>query len=71
MLILLQGEGGLPTGHGQVNVGQNFGIQQSTMQGPMGVVDAIAFAQCIEVVALAGMELAGVVDLRSAPNPPQ
>ena len=41
--------------HGQVNIGQQFRIQQCAVQLAVGVRDAVAVAQGVERVALAGM----------------
>ena len=48
-----QRQAGLATGHGQVNVGQDLGVEQGAVQLTARVVDTIAFAQRIEAVALA------------------
>src|SRR3990167_8834300 len=57
--IASQGQIGLPAGHGQVDVSENLGVEQSAVQIATGVVDAIAFAQGIEVVALPWVALTG------------
>lgn len=54
-----QGQAGLPTGHGQVNVGEDLGVEQGAVEFTAGVVDAITLAQGIEAVALARVTLAG------------
>ena len=54
-----QGQAGLPARHGQVDVRQNLGVEQGAVQFTAGVVDAIAFAQGVEAVALARVALTG------------
>ncbi len=44
----------LATRHQQVDVRQDLRIEQSPVQGTVRVVDAVAIAQHVEVVALAG-----------------
>jgi hypothetical protein len=45
-------ECGLPAGHGQVDVGKDLRVEQGAVQLAAGVVDTVALAQGIEVVAL-------------------
>ena len=49
----------LPRRHRQIDIRQQFDVEQRPMQGAMLVVDAKALAQRIEAVALAGVTLAG------------
>ena len=44
LLAEVDGQTVLATGHGQKHLGQQLGIEQSTMQGAMRIVDAIAIA---------------------------
>ena len=50
MLILEQTR--LPAGHGEIDVGQNLGVEQRAVQRATGIVHAVALAQRIEVVLL-------------------
>ena len=52
----LEGQCCLATGHGQIDVHQQLGIEQRAVVLAAGVVDAVALAQGIESVALAGMQ---------------
>lgn len=48
----------LPARHAQINLSQKFTVHQGTMQCPAGIVDLVALAQRIQIVALAGMQAA-------------
>src|SRR5690606_52837 len=56
-LITLQRQCSLPPGHRQVDVCQNFRVEQSTVQLALRIVDVIAIAQRVEIVLLAGVSL--------------
>src|SRR5450830_571632 len=53
--FFLHAEAVLAARHGQVDVGQQFGVQQRAVQLAVGVGDAVAVAQGVERVALAGV----------------
>ncbi len=56
--IRAQDEFGLAAGHGEIHLGQDPRIEQRAVVFAMRIVDRIALAQRIEVVALSGMHLA-------------
>ena len=45
----------LSAGHGQVDIRQDFGVQQGPVQIPLGIVHPVALAQGVQVVALPGV----------------
>jgi hypothetical protein len=49
----------LAAGHGQVDLGQQFRVQQGAVELPVRVVDAVLAAQRVERVALARAHVAG------------
>ena len=49
----------LAASHRQEDLGQQFGIEQGTVQRPVSIRHHQPFAQRIEAVALAGIEFAG------------
>lgn len=51
--------GFLSARHAQIDFGQQFGIQQSAVQGTVRVVDLVAVTQRIQIVLLAGMQVLG------------
>ena len=58
-LYHVQAQRRLATGHRQIDVAENLGIQQGAVQHTMPVVDIVALAQRIQVVALSGVLLSG------------
>ena len=77
--IAAQMQGDLTAGHGEIDIGQDLGVEQGAVQIAMRVVDGVAFAERVQAVALAGMEsarhherirhLAQIDDLRRARSP--
>lgn len=51
----------LASGHRNIDLGKDFGIQQGAMQGPMRIIDTVAFAQGVEVVLFPRMQFLGHV----------
>ncbi len=49
----------LAAGHGQVDVGQDLGVEQRAVQAAAAVVHFVALAQGVEAVALARVQVAG------------
>jgi hypothetical protein len=49
----------LTAGHRQVDLGENLGVEQGAVQRALRVVDAVALAQRVEVVLLAGVQILG------------
>jgi hypothetical protein len=58
IVATVQRQRGLSTGHGQIDIGEYFGVQQRAMQLPLRIVYLVAFAQGIQVVPLPGMQAA-------------
>ena len=56
--LSIERQGDLAAGHGQVDVREDAGIEQRAVQFAARVVDAVALAQRIQIVALPGMHLA-------------
>src|SRR5690606_30341070 len=72
-----QQQRGLATGHDQVDVCQDLGVEQGAVQITLGVVYAVALAQRIEAVALIGVLIPGAAAatddrarIRYLPSPP-
>ena len=48
VVVLLNVEGFLAAGHGQPDLGQQFGIEQGSVLEPVGIRHTVSGAECIE-----------------------
>jgi hypothetical protein len=55
VLYLIENESPLAARHREINVQQDLGVEQGSMQLAARIVDGVALAQCIETVALTRM----------------
>lgn len=59
--LAAKAERDLPTGHRQVDIGQDLGIEQGAVQIAMTIVDRVSLAQRVETVALPWMKSRAIV----------